>query len=183
VFDEEPLGGLIDLVDGRRVTGPYDLQIDGDTVEFTTQVANKVAITKRIRALDDGLDCTHTLSNLSGSALRLDFSSETSALPLSLGRGTAPDELEITPTGWHVEQPEGDVGLEVEVDPAAAISTQAIETASATLEALTLMHQGTTVTTTWSLSIERGGSATIRQVLKPVVADAAAHKKERGVSA
>jgi hypothetical protein len=82
-----------------------------------------------------------------------------------------------------VEQPEGDVGLEVEVDPAAAISTQAIETASATLEALTLMHQGTTVTTTWSLSIERGGSATIRQVLKPVVADAAAHKKERGVSA
>jgi hypothetical protein len=182
-FDEEPLGGLIDLVDGRRVTGPYSVEVDGDTVVFTTTASDRLGITKKIRALDDGLECTHTLSNRSRSKVDVEFSSETSALPLSLGRGTVPDEVEVTATGWRMEQPDGEVGLHVDVEPAASISLRPIETASATLEALTWMHQGTSVTTTWSLSIERGGSATIRQALRPVVNRDAASKEERGVSA
>ena len=182
-FDDEPLGGLIDLIDGERVAGPYDLEVDAGRVVLTTQHVVPLQITKELRWDGDGLLCTHTLENRSRKKLSCNFGSESSVLPLNLGRGTAPDKVEPLATGWRIEQPEGEVGLEVVCEPVGEISTHAIETASATLEGLTTMRQGTTVTTTWHVVIPRGGAVTISQLLRPIVSPVARHKKEPGVSA
>lgn len=187
MFDEAPLGALIDLIDGRRLEG-YECSIESDSAVFITRRGDSLEIRKEITADEDGLRCTHTLTNIARRGARggnktFRFESETSALPLSLGRGTVAGELEVTPTGWRLEQPDGEVGIEVTCEPAGDVTSRSIETASATLEGLATMRQGTTVTTTWELLIPPRGSRTIVQVLRPIVSPTATHKPDRGVSA
>jgi hypothetical protein len=104
-------------------------------------------------------------------------------MPLVLGRDVKADEVEVTSSGWKVWHPEGEVGVEVDVSPAGEVMSEPIETASATLEGLETMHQGTAVTVAWPLDLERGESLDIELRWRTVVNEGTLTKTERGVSA
>jgi hypothetical protein len=179
-FDERPLGGLVDLIDGTPVTARYEWHLEGAEVTSAAEERG-LAITKRFRAEPEGLICEQQVT--ARGAFRGTFSSETSALPMNLGRDTTRDALIPSGTGWTLAQAEGEVALEVGVDPPGAISGEPIETASASLEGLQKMFQGTIVTMTWDLDLDPGESFEIRQVLRPRIHKENLGKKEPGVSA
>ena len=179
-FDESPLGALVDLVDGSRVTSTFRWEVVGAELMMTTEERGLV-LTKRVRAEPEGLVCDQQIT--ARDAFRGTFSSETSALPLNLGRDTTRDELVVSETGWTLSQTEGEVGLEVAVEPAGKVMGEPIETASASLDGLQKMFQGTIVTTTWDLNLAPGESFELRQVLRPRIRTENLGKKEPGVSA
>jgi hypothetical protein len=180
IFDDRPLGGLVDVIDGLPVTARCEWQLDGSGLTTTTE-ERSLAITKRFRATLEGLECEQTVT--ARGEFRGTFSSETAALPLNLGRDTTRNELVASTTGWTLVQPEGEVALNVSLEPMGKVTGEPIETASASLEGLQKMFQGTIVTTTWDLDLGPGESFEIRQVLRPRIHNENLGKKEPGVSA
>jgi len=107
---------------------------------------------------------------------------ESSVMPLVLGRKVESDEIEVTDRGWKVSHPEAEVGIQVDVSVPGTVTSEAIETASATLEGLETMHQGTTVTVEWTLDLETNETLDVELRWRPIVEERALTKKERGVS-
>lgn len=181
-FDDTPPGGCIDLIDGDRIGGPYEVEIDGPAVTFIRETET-LRIVKRFTAMSPGLVCQRMIQNRSAATVRLRFGSETSVLPLNLGRGTPETEIVATDDGWHAFQPEAEVTLELKQHPRSGVEATAIETAAATLEGLQTMLQGSIVRSTWDLEIPPDGIADVSEALIPVVTPEGRTKKERGVSA
>ena len=140
-------------------------------------------IEKRFEATDRGLACHVRVTNTGIAPFLGKYGSETAALPLNLGRDTERDHLELTDSGWRLEQTEGEVALAVTVDPAGKVTAEPIETASTSLEGLQSMFQGTIVTVTWPLELEPGDALDIDLVLTPEPRLQNVGKKEPGVSA
>jgi hypothetical protein len=103
-------------------------------------------------------------------------------MPLVLGRDVETDDVESTQTSWRVSHPEAEVELRVELSAPATITSEPLETASATLEGLQTMHQGTQVTMRWDVDLAAGDSTTFELRWRPEVNDGALTKKDRGVS-
>lgn len=181
-FDDRRLGGLVDLIDYNPVTERFQWTTDGSSVTCTADI-DGLLICKTFEAETEGLLCTIAITNQTDARFSGSYSSETAALPLNLGRVTAKDSFEPGDSGWSLSQPEGEVALEVTVEPVAAHSAEPIETASTSLEGLQTMFQGTIVTTTWPLHLAAGEAFEIRQVLKPRPRPENLGKKEPGVSA
>ena len=180
-FDERPLGGAIDLVDGEPITEPFEWSLEENILTCWTNVGG-LEISKEFEATAEGLSCRITLR----AALPFTgtYSTETSALPLNLGRDTTKDGLEVTDDGWTLAQPEGEVGLEVALQPPpVAVRGEPIETASTSLEGLQRMFQGTIVTTSWEPNLAPGQTLEIHQLLRPRPQPDNHGKKEPGVSA
>lgn len=173
-FDESPLGGLIDLIDGERVTD-YELEVDGDKVRFRATIG-EVTVSKEMSASDEGMVCRYGID--SSKALR--FGIETSAIPLNLGRAAPETSVANTEDGWRLEQSESEVGLRAVCTPGFELLARPIETASATLEGLQMMPQGVTVTLMWDLP---AGESLLEIELIPEIDPEAGNKKEPGVSA
>lgn len=176
-FDEAPLGGLVDVVDGARVGQRYDYAVRDNALVFTASI-DGLDIRKRLRATDKGLSCSYTLSG-SGSH---EFAVETSVLPLNLGRDTGTGDLTVTDSGWRVTESEAEVGLEIRATSGFEITEDLIETASATLEGLQTMPQGRTVGMTWTVDLD-AADTTIEIELRARPNPDAPNKKEPGVSA
>lgn len=181
-FDDRRLGGLVDLMDSNPVTDRFRWSTDGSSVTCTAEI-DGLQICKAFEAETEGLGCTITITNQTDASLVGSYSSATAALPLNLGRDTAKDSFEPGDAGWSLSQAEGEVALEVTVEPAGQHSAEPIETASTSLEGLQTMFQGTIVTTTWPLDLAAGEAFEIRQVLKPRPRPENLGKKEPGVSA
>ena len=182
VFDDHARGALVDVVDGERIDQPYEHEIDaGGSVKMWTE-ARGLRIEKSAVADGEELITTYRITRLGDESPRR-FETEASVMPLVLGRDVKADEAEITGGGWKVWHPEGEVGVEVDVSPAGEISYEPIETASATLEGLETMHQGTAVTVAWTLELERDESLDIELRWRTIVNEGTLTKTERGVSA
>ena len=179
-FDERTLGGLVDLVEGEPVTGPYEWRLEKDTLRCRAHHAG-LDIEKAFSATESGLRCVHSLSAREGFAGT--FAVETAALPLNLGRDTVKDDFVETPEGWSLSQPDAEVALEARVEPRGKLAADPIETASTSLEGLQKMFQGTVVTTSWQLDLAPEGSFEIEHVLLPRPRRNPSSKKEPGVSA
>ena len=181
-FDDRRLRSLIDLIDGAELTERFEWTTDATSVTCTTE-SRDLRITKTFEARTDGLACTIRVMNTGPSTFLGSYGSETSALPLNLGRDTTKDLFEHDNDGWSLTQPEGEVGLRVLVEPACALTAEPIETASASLEGLQTMFQGTIVTATWGLELSPRATFEVRQVLVPRPQPENLNKKEPGVSA
>jgi alpha-amylase len=182
VFDDHARGALVDVVDGERIDDSYDHEIDaGGSLRLWTETRG-LRIEKSAVADADELITTYRITRL-GDANPKRFETEASVMPLVLGRDVKADEVEVTSSGWKVWHPEGEVGVEVDVSPAGEVTSEPIETASATLEGLETMHQGTAVTVGWPLDLERGESFDIELRWRTVVNEGTLTKTERGVSA
>ena len=182
-FDEHRRGALIDIVDGRRVDQPYDFEVpDGGLARLWTTVEG-LRIEKKVSADGDELLCVYEITNTSAARIEKSFGSEASVMPLNLGRELEDIELEETPNGWKVVQPEAEVGLEVGVSTPAEITSDKIETAAATLEGLRWMLQGLAVTMSWDLALDPGETFSVETRWKLLVNEAALTKTRRGVSA
>lgn len=181
-FDERRLGGLVDIIDGELLASPYAMEIDGKSVVLSV-VHKGLGMVKRLQTTERGLECIHRITNQRRSRVQVTFASETAAVPLNLGRDTSRDEVTESGTGWTLSQPEAEVILDVSVEPVGTITSEPIETASASLEGLQTMFQGTIVTTTWELDLAPGETIAITQVLTPRIQDQNIGKKEPGLSA
>jgi hypothetical protein len=183
VFDEGGRGGLIDILDGARIDRPYDYRVGDGGLVVTSAEVDGVLIEKTFGADAVELLVAYTITNNAGSRIVEEFATETSVLPLNLGRDVAPDNVDADEHRWRISQPEGEVGLEVTFSRAADVTWEPIETASSSLEGLQLLRQGTAVTTTWPLELEPGESFSIELRLRPVVDEIALGKHEKGLSA
>jgi alpha-amylase len=183
-FDTRRLGGLIDLIDGEPLgrEDRFEWSTDGTSVTCSVD-AGDLGIEKVFESVPNGLACTVRLVNNGSAAARIPYALETAALPLNLGRDSAKDLVGHTDEGWSLKQPEGEVGLEVRIDPVGETTAEPIVTASTSLEGLQTMFQGTIVTTRWDLALEPGETVEIREVLVPRPQPENLDKKERGVSA
>ena len=181
-FDERRLGGLVDLFDGDLLASPYEMTIEDRSVVLSAHHGD-LEIVKTLRATDTGLECVHRLTNSGFMRLRMTFASETAAVPLNLGRDTERDEVIESTSGWGLSQSEAEVTLVVSVEPVGQITSEPIETASASLDGLQKMFQGTIVTTTWVLDLGPGETFDVRQTLSTQVQEHNIGKKEPGVSA
>ena len=181
-FDDRKLGGLVDLIDGRPLTGTFEWSIAGAVLTCRSSERG-LGIEKTFTAEPVGLTCEIRVTNDSAARFTGSYASETAALPLNLGRDTEEDRLSATPAGWNLSQPEGEVGLEVRNQPAGETKAEPIQTASTSLEGLQTMFQGTIVTTTWDLDLGPGETFEVRQSLAPVSQTGTTDKKELGVSA
>jgi alpha-amylase len=182
VFDEHPRGALIDHLNGQRLTRSYEYQIDqGGTLRMTT-AAEGIRIDKTITPSGDELIAAYRLTNVSGRPFRGPFAIESSVMPLNLGRDVTDDTVDAGPDGWRVLQPEGEVHIEAVISLEGKTTYETIETASATLEGLKPMKQGTEIRTEWALDLEHGDAFDLEIRLRPVVNQKALTKKERGVS-
>ncbi len=181
VFDDHARGALVDIIDGERIDTPYEYEIDsGGSLRMWTEVKG-VRIEKHAVADADELVTTYRVTKIAEDARR--FATESSVMPLVLGREVDHDDVEVTERGWKVSHPEGEVGIEVDVSVSGNVKSEPIETASATLEGLETMHQGTVVTVDWPLDLERDETFEVELRWRPVVNEKSLTKKERGVSA
>lgn len=181
VFDDHARGALVDHVDGERLDHPYEYSIEGGGSLRMWTESHGLRIEKTIVADADELISTYRITRLGDDSPRR-FASEASVMPLVLGRAVDADEVEVTAAGWKVSHAEAEVGIEVDVTPPGNVKSQPIETASATLQGLETMHQGTSVTVEWPLDLERDGSFDIELRWRTIVNEKALTKTERGVS-
>ena len=181
-FDTRRLGGVVDLIDGEPIAAPFTWHLDGATLLASAE-DDGLRIDKTFTATDRGLSCGVRVTNTGPESFHGTFGSETAALPLNLGRNTERDHLERTGSGWRLAQPEGEVALVVTVDPAGTVSSEAIETASTSLEGLQSMFQGTIVTVSWPLELAPRTSLEVHLTLAPEPHPENFGKKEPGVSA
>lgn len=181
-FDERRLGGLVDLIDDRVISGRFEWSTDGSSVACTLKHGD-LELHKTFHADDVGLACSMRITNLGNKSFHGRYASETAALPLNLGRDTTQDSFETIDGGWRLFQEEGEVDLEVTSDEPTTLTSEPIETASASLEGLQTMFQGTIVTSSWDLDLAAGETFEVRQVLVPRARPENRHKKEPGVSA
>ena len=181
VFDDHARGALVDIVDGERLDHAYEYEIDdGGSLRMWTE-SHGLRIEKKVVADADELMTTYRVTRVGDEAAKR-FATEASVMPLVLGRDVDADDVEVTDRGWKVSHPEGEVGIEVDVSAPGNVKSQPIETASATLEGLETMHQGTMVTIEWPLDLERDDSFDVELRWRPVVNEKALTKTERGVS-
>jgi len=181
VFDDHARGALVDLVDGERVDDAFDYEIHaGGSLRMWTET-HGLRIEKSAVGDADELIVTYRLTPTGDESPRR-FATEASVMPLVLGRSVDSHDVQITERGWTVSHPEAEVGLEVDVSVGGTIESHPIETASATLEGLETMHQGTVVTVEWPLDLERGESFDVELRWRPVINDGSLTKTERGVS-
>ena len=181
VFDDHARGALVDFVDGVRLDHTYEHAIEsGGSVRMWTE-SHGLGIEKTAVADAEELITTYRITRLADESPAR-FATEASVMPLVLGREVKADDVEVFETGWRVTHPEGEVGVEVNVSPPGDVTHEPIETASATLEGLETMHQGTVVTVEWPLELDRGDSFDIELRWRTVVNDSVLTKKERGVS-
>ena len=181
VFDDHARGALVDLVDGERIDDRFDYEIEaGGSLRMWIET-HGLRIEKSAVGDADELITTYRLTRM-GDQVPQRFATEASVMPLVLGRNVEADEVEITERGWKVSHPEAEVGLEVDVSTPGNISSEPIETASATLEGLETMHQGTVVTVEWALDLDRGESFDVELRWRPVINESSLTKTERGVS-
>ena len=178
VFDENALGGLVDLLDGRRIGEHYDYEVRDEALVFTATV-DGTTVEKTLHGSETGIACTYRLEGSSS----VSFTVETSALPLNLGRDTGTGELAVDRDGWRVTEAEAEVGLDVRATPGFEITEDVIETASATLEGLQTLPQGRTVGMTWTLDLVKGEPEVLEIQMRALINPEAGHKKEPGVSA
>ncbi len=182
VFDDHARGALVDIVDGERVDGAYEYEIDaGGSVRMWRDI-NGLRIEKSAVADADELVTTYRLTKLADDGPRR-FATEASVMPLVLGRDVDSDDVEVSERGWRVTHSEAEVGIEVDVSVPGNVKFEPIETASATLEGLETMHQGTVVTVDWPLDLDRDETFEVELRWRAVLNDAALTKTERGVSA
>ncbi|HEV3473373.1 MAG TPA: alpha-amylase/4-alpha-glucanotransferase domain-containing protein [Actinomycetota bacterium] len=181
-FDEQPLGGCIDLIDGTRLDAAWKVTLDGPHVTFTAEV-DSLRFEKRFTPMSAALVCQRRVTNVSRGSRAFDFASQTAVLPLNLGRDDQTTGVTLTDEGWVASQAEAEVELEVKCTPAATIGWTTIESASATLEGLMPMHQGVVVEARWAVDLEPGASIHIDEILVPRVRPDAGEKKEPGVTA
>lgn len=180
-FDEDAYGALIDVIDGRRLDAAYDFSLAHGGASMTAS-AGGLALEKRIELTAEGLTCRQRITNTTERSFNGTFGSESFVLPLSLGREVEADKVDVEASRWLVAQPEGEVAVEVLLSRPALITARAIETASATLEGLQTMRQGTQVTAEWTLDLAPGQSFEIDQTWR-LRAAAVEGKKDLGVSA
>lgn len=182
VFDDHTRGALVDIVDGEYVDRDYEYEIEGGgSLKMWTEVKG-LRIEKHAVADAEELLTTYRITRIGDDAAR-HFATEASVMPLVLGRDVDKDDVEVTERGWKVTHSEAEVGIEVDVSVSGNVTSEPIETASATLEGLETMHQGTVVTVEWPLELERDESFDVELRWRSVVNDKALTKKERGVSA
>jgi len=182
VFDEDGFGGVIDVIDGRRVPGPYRFSTRDGVVELTT-AHDGLSITKRFEATPSGLLIEHTIANPSKSRRSFRFGTESFVMPLNLGRDEHPDAIDVEPSRWAVYQLEGEVGLEAALTvPSKDCACEPVASASATMEGLARMHQGSRILTSWNVDLEPGKSFSVAQTWSPLVTERA-DKRHRGVGA
>ena len=180
-FDERRLGGLVDLIDGEPLEDRFLWSIQDGSL--ACEVSGRgLTIFKRFDVGSDGLLCSILLAPRGTGGFKGKYALETSAIPLNLGRDTSADTFEVTPEGWILSQPEGEVGLEVRMEPPGVTTAEPIETASTSLEGLQTMFQGTIVTTEWELDLADGVMFQIDLVMSPLPRSDA-KKHEPGVSA
>ena len=181
VFDDHARGALVDFVDGDRLDHPYEYSVEsGGSLQMWTE-SHGLRIEKNVVADAEELITNYRITRLGEDSPKR-FAMEASVMPLVLGRAVDEDDVEITATGWKVSHIEAEVGIEVDVTPPGNIKSQPIETASATLEGLETMHQGTVVGVEWPLDLRRDGTFDIELRWRTVVNEKALTKTERGVS-
>ena len=182
VFDHRPRGALLDIVNGERLEIPYEYEVDdGGLVRMWAEAAG-ARVEKTVLADSEELVTSYRVTR-TGDEPVTRFATEASVMPLVLGRRVDADDVEVTPDGWHVTHTEAEVGLQVSVSVSGNVKSEPIETASATLEGLETMHQGTVVTTEWELDLDRDESFEVELRWRPQVNDKVLTKTERGVSA
>ena len=182
-FDEHERGALLDIVDGERVVGAYDYEVEAGGLVRMWREHEGLRIEKRVSPDGEELLSTYAITNVSGTRYVGRFGSEASVMPLNLGREVTAITVESAPTGWRVEQDDAEVLLEVDVSLPTEVTSETIETASATLEGLQWMPQGMAVTMTWDLELDAGDTFTIETRWRLVINDATLTKTKRGVSA
>ena len=182
-FDEHPRGALVDYLDGARITEAYAFEIDQGGRLHMWLERDGLRIEKDVTPTGDELLTSYRITNVGSKKSSWTFASAASVMPLVLGREVEEDVVETTETSWSVGHPEAEVTIAVDVGTGATISSQTVETASATLEGLKTMHQGTEVTMEWPLELERDEVFEVELRWRLVTNDAALTKKERGVSA
>lgn len=180
-FDERRLGGLVDLIDGEPLEDRFQWSMQDGSVACEVSGPD-LTIFKRFGVGTDGLECSILLAPRGTGGFKGTYAIETAAIPLNLGRDTSADSFEVTAQGWTLSQPEGEVGLEVRMEPAGQTTAEPIETASTSLEGLQTMFQGTIVTTEWELDLADGVMFQIDLVMQPRPRTDA-EKREPGVSA
>ena len=181
-FDDRRLGGLVDLIDGEDLERPFLWSIDGAAV--ACEVTERgLTILKKFKAGDQGLECSILLTPTGPTGFKGTYALESAAIPLNLGRDTAMDTFEVSSQGWTLAQPEGEVGLEVDIDPGGETKAEPIETASTSLDGLQTMFQGTIVTTEWQLDLAPGQEFQINVHMRPRARAIEANKQSPGVSA
>jgi alpha-amylase len=182
VFDEYARGALVDIVDGDRLDHLYDHAIEsaGSLRMWTESHGLRIEKTAVADAVE--LITTYRVTRVADESPR-EFAIEASVMPLVLGRDVKADDVEFTKSGWRVTHAEAEVGIEADVSPPGEITSEPIETASATLEGLETMHQGTVVTVSWPLDLDREAALDIELRWRTVVNEKSLTKKERGVSA
>jgi 4-alpha-glucanotransferase len=181
VFDEDGTGALIDLIDGERVTDAYDYEVLTGGVRAWID-RGPVRIEKRIQVDDQGLAITIGVTNISSSSYAGTYAVESFVAPLNLGRGLDDATVEVGEAGWRVCGPEAEVCLDALIDPPGKTSWEPVKSASATLEGLQEMPQGTRVVTAWALDLRPGEAHTVTMSLRPRPTGIR-DKKNRGVSA
>lgn len=182
-FDEHPRGALVDYLDGVRITEPFEFEVDQGGRLHMWLERDGLKIEKDVTPTGEELLTTYRITNVSSKKSAWTFASEASVMPLVLGRDVEEDLVETSETSWTVGHPEAEVSIAVDVSVPAEISYESVDTASATLEGLQTMHQGTAVTMRWSLQLERDDVFEVELRWRPVTNDAALTKTERGVSA
>ena len=182
-FDEHPRGGLVDHLDGDRITEPFEFEVDQGGRLHMWLERDGLKIEKDLTPSSEELLTTYRITNVSSKKSAWIFASEASVMPLVLGRDVKEEVVETSETSWSVGHPEAEVTIAVDVSVPAKITFDPIDTASATLEGLQTMHQGTSVTMEWSLKLERDDVFELELRWRPVTNESALTKKERGVSA
>ena len=181
-FDDRRLGGLVDLIDGEDLERPFLWSIEDAAV--SCEVTERgLTIFKKFEASSDGLKCSVLLAPTGTAGFKGTYSLESAAIPLNLGRDTAMDTFEVSSRGWTLAQLEGEVGLEVEIDPPGETKAEPIATASTSLEGLQTMFQGTIVTTEWQLDLADGHLFQINVHMRPRPRVIGGNKPSPGVSA
>ncbi len=183
IFDEHARGALIDILDGERITGPYDYEVDAGGIVRLWTAVDGMRIEKSVTVDGEELLTAYEITNNSGTPHDGTFAMEASVMPLDLGREVEDDEVEIHATGWAVRRSDAEVNLEVTSSIAGDVMSETIETAAATLEGMKAMKQGTAVTTTWPLQLDASETFAVELRWRPVVNEKALTKRERGVSA
>jgi hypothetical protein len=182
IFDEYGRGALIDSLDGNRLTGPYDFTVDDGGIVTLWTATKGIKVAKQLTADAEELVATYTITNNSGRPFEGSFATETSVLPLNLGREVEEAEVESEHNSWRVSQAEAELGLEVGFSRPAEVTNETIVTASATLGGLRPMRQGVAVTARWSLDLPVNESFGVELRLRPSVNEKALTKVNRGVS-
>jgi hypothetical protein len=182
IFDEFGRGALIDILDGDRLIGPYDYIVDDGGIVTLWTATKGIKVTKKLTADAEELVATYTITNHSGRHFKGSFATETSVLPLNLGREVEDAQVESNHNSWRVSQAEAELGIEVSHSRPAEVTNETIVTASATLEGLKPMRQGVAVAARWSLDLPVNESFGVELRLRPLVNEKALTKANRGVS-